>query len=151
MTRSTGTIGLIFFGSPPSRWKADAHRREVGDGRHAGQVLEQHPSGEEGDRPRLRRRLPAGEGLDVVLGHEEPVAVSERVLEEDLDREGEPIDVGDPELLEPGEPVDADASGAGLELCERTEGSRGLEVGGVWLMLVLHVNASPSRVRGDHR
>ena len=42
MTRSTGWSGLIRFGSPPRLAHRVAHRGEVDDARHAGEVLEQH-------------------------------------------------------------------------------------------------------------
>ncbi len=43
-----------------------SHRGEVDDGRHAREVLQQHAAGRERDLlRRLRRRHPAGDGLDV--------------------------------------------------------------------------------------
>ena len=49
MTRSTGTSGLIFCGSPPSCEHAVAHGGEVDHGGDAGEVLHQHAGGAEGD------------------------------------------------------------------------------------------------------
>ncbi len=49
MTRSTGTSGLIFFGSPPSWQHAVAHRGEIDHGRNAGEVLHQHAGRAEAD------------------------------------------------------------------------------------------------------
>ena len=77
-----------------------AHRREVDDRRHAGEVLEQDPRRHEGDLPgRLGRRDPAGDRLDLRVG-----AVPEHVLEQDPERVREPRDV--PAGLERVEPVD---------------------------------------------
>jgi hypothetical protein len=42
MTRSTGTSGLIFSGSPPSFCHRVAHRGEIDHRRHAGEILHQH-------------------------------------------------------------------------------------------------------------
>ena len=49
MTRSTGTSGLIFFGSPPSFLHGVAHGGEIDDRRHPGEVLHQHARRTEGD------------------------------------------------------------------------------------------------------
>ena len=52
MTSSTGWSGLIFFGSPPERLHRVAHRREVDDGRDAGEVLQQNARRRESDLAR---------------------------------------------------------------------------------------------------
>ena len=65
-----------------------AHRGEVDDRGHAGEVLQQHPRGGERDLlARLRLGVPAGEGLDVG-GRDRAVALgAQQVLEQDLQRE----------------------------------------------------------------
>ena len=71
-----------------------SHRREIDDGRHAREVLQQHAAGREGDLlRRLRRRHPAGDGLDVGTRHGDAVLHPEHVLEEHAQRVREPHDV----------------------------------------------------------
>ncbi len=66
-----------------------AHRGEVDDRRNAREVLQQHARGRERDLvARLGLRVPRGDGLDVAL-----VAEAEHVLEQDLERVREPLDV----------------------------------------------------------
>ena len=66
ITSSAGTSGLIFAGVPAHLGDRVAHRREVDDRRHAGEVLHQHTSRAEGDLlARLRPGVPARERLDV--------------------------------------------------------------------------------------
>ena len=66
-----------------------AHRGEVDDRGHPGEVLEQHARRREGDLlARVGARVPARDGLDVAL-----VSGPERVLEQDLEGVGEPVDV----------------------------------------------------------
>ena len=82
-----------------------AHRREVDDARHAGEVLQDHARRREGDL--LRRvgvRVPGRERLDVLAAHGDAVLVAQEVLEQDLQRERQPGDVV--ALLERLEPVD---------------------------------------------
>ena len=55
MTSSTGCSGLTFFGIAAEPHDAVAHGREIDDGRHAGEVLQQHARGRERDLL-LRRR-----------------------------------------------------------------------------------------------
>ena len=83
-----------------------AHGGEVHHRGHAGEVLQQHPSGHEGDLP-VRRELtrPAGEGADVVRAHRDAVLVAQQVLQQDPQRIGEPRDV-QPLLLQCGEAED---------------------------------------------
>ena len=74
-----------------------AHRRQVDDRRHAGEVLHQHPRRLEGDLVGgLGGRVPGGDRLDVGRGHRVAVLEPQRVLEQDLERVRKP---GDVELL----------------------------------------------------
>ena len=67
-TRSTGTSGSIAFGSLPISIGDVAHRRQVGEQRHAGEVLQDDARDDERDLVLARGvRLPAGK-LDDVLG-----------------------------------------------------------------------------------
>ena len=71
-----------------------AHRRQVDDRRHAGEVLHQHPRRLEGDLDaRLGGRVPAGDRLDVVGADRDAVLEPQHVLEQDLDRVGQAGDV----------------------------------------------------------
>ena len=76
-----------------------AHRGEIDHGRHAGEVLHQHPRRAEGDFVlRLAAIVdPRRDRLDVFLLDRAPVFVAQQVFEHDLEREGK--------LGNPGEPV----------------------------------------------
>ena len=77
-----------------------AHRGEVDDRRYAGEVLVDHAPGREGDLPRrVVLRDPLRDRLDVLLGRG-----AEDVLEQDLQRVRQPLDVE--ALLERRQPVD---------------------------------------------
>ena len=95
-----------------------AHRGEVDDRGHAGEVLEEHPGGGEGPLPVVAAgAAPADEGLDVRLADVALAAVAEQILEEDLHRDGECGGVADSEGRQPVEavevhPVDAAEGGA---------------------------------------
>ena len=71
-----------------------AHRGEVDDGGHAGEVLHQHARGRERDLlARLRLGVPAGERLDVGRGDRAVALGAQQVLEQHLQRERQPRDV----------------------------------------------------------
>ena len=94
------------------------HRREVDDGRDAGEVLEQDARRREGDlAARLVRRHPPRDRFDVVR-----VAVPEHVLEQDPERVREPRDV--PALLQRVQPVDLE-----LAIADGERGAGGNVVG----------------------
>ena len=91
ITSSTGCSGLIRRGSPPMRGHGVAHGGQVDHGGHAGEVLQQHAGGHEGDlarrrglrapsrpAPRCRRRVTAG-----------AVLAAQQVLEQDAQRVGQ--------------------------------------------------------------
>ena len=82
-----------------------AHRRQVDDRRHPGEVLHQHPGRLERDLlRRLGVRVPGRDRLDVLGGDRVAVLEPQRVLQQDLERVRQP---GDVELLLQGvEPVD---------------------------------------------
>ncbi len=63
-----------------------AHGGQVDDRRHAGEVLEQHPAGPEGDLAvGLRLGVPRRQRLDVVGRDRDAVLVTQEVLEQDLE------------------------------------------------------------------
>ena len=86
-------------GVDPARVPAEvghglAHRGEVDDARHAGEVLHDHAGGRELDLlAGVGRGVPAGEGLDVGLGDVGPVLGAQQRLEEDLQAERQGGDV----------------------------------------------------------
>ena len=61
-------------------------RRQVDDGRDAGQVLHDHARGHERELRTLRRRRPVGERAHVGVGHMLGPGPANEVLEEDADR-----------------------------------------------------------------
>ena len=80
-----------------------AHRRQVDDSGHAGEVLHEHACGRERDLVAgLSARVPLGERLDVLRADGLAVLVSQQVLEQDLQRERQPRDVvGGLQCVEP--------------------------------------------------
>ncbi len=73
-----------------------AHRRQVDDAGHAGEVLQQHARRPERDLAVGGAvRVPRRERRDVVLRDRAPVLVPEQVFEQDLERERQPADVPD--------------------------------------------------------
>ena len=95
MTRSAGTSGLTRRGSPPSVGHRVAHDGQVDDGRHAGEVLEDHPGRHERDLGLAAvARRHAGERRHVLLPDDPAAGVAEDVLEQDLERERGPAEVG---------------------------------------------------------
>jgi hypothetical protein len=71
-----------------------AHRREVHDARHPGEVLQHHAGGCEGDLVRrIGLRVPPRQRLDVLGADPDPVLVAQQVLQQDLQRERQARDV----------------------------------------------------------
>ena len=78
-----------------------AHGREVHDGGHAREILEQHSSWCEGDfLLRLAGHIPVAERLDVLGIDEAPVLAPQQVLEQDFQRVRQARDAGESSLLE---------------------------------------------------
>ena len=66
-----------------------AHGGQVDDRRHAGEVLEEHPAGSEGDLAvGGRLGVPGGQPLDVVGRDRDAVLVTQEVFEQDLEENG---------------------------------------------------------------
>ena len=96
MTRSTGHSGLIFFGSPPSDFMRVAHRGQVDHGGHAGEVLQQHAGGAEGDLGvGLAILQPCAKRLDVVDRHRAAVFEAQQVFQQHLQRERQGGDIAE--------------------------------------------------------
>ena len=79
-----GSTARSPIGSPPARCDGAAHRREVDDGGHAGEVLHQDPAGHERDVAR-RRRASAASARDVVVADVARSGAAQQVLEQDQD------------------------------------------------------------------
>jgi hypothetical protein len=107
-----------------------AHRRQVDDRGHPREVLHHDPGRRERDLlRRLGGRIPARERLDVRRGHRAVVLRAQEVLEQDLQREREPLDVEG--VLQRAEAVDLDGAvadrqrAAGVEAIGGQSGSPG--------------------------
>ena len=91
-----------------------AHRRQVDDGRHAGEVLQDYPRRLErqffGDR-RIGR--PTGEPEHIIVGDLEAIGLAQRRLQQDLDRERQPVDRRAGRRRQSVQPVDDDRAGRG--------------------------------------
>ena len=77
---------------------------QIDDGRDPGEVLEEDPLGAEGHRGRGGIPWPRREPGDIVSADDSVVLVAQEVLQEDLDRVGQPGDVG--HVPESGKPPD---------------------------------------------
>jgi hypothetical protein len=100
------------------------HRREIDHRRNAGEVLEQHAGGREGDLAlRLGGHVPPGHRFDVLRIHEPPVFATDEILEQDLERVRQARDAAEPGPFE----------GRKAEHLERFAASRerGLRVEGI--------------------
>ena len=74
-----------------------AHRGEVDDAGHAGEVLQDHARRREGDLlGGLGLGVPPGDLQDVVLGDRAVALGPQQVLEQDLQRVGQPGNLGEP-------------------------------------------------------
>ena len=89
ITSSAGSSGFTFFGSPPSLANRLAHGGEIDDGGHAGEILQEHARGHEGNF--LLRRgvgIPAGQRLDISGMNESPVLLAQKIFKEHAKRKG---------------------------------------------------------------
>ena len=104
MTSSTGCSGLTRSGLPPRSREAVAHRGEIDDARHAGEVLEQDARRHERDLTLGRlAQIPLSERADIVGTDERAVLAPQQVLEQDLQRERQPLDTRESRLGEGGQ------------------------------------------------
>ena len=108
-----------------------AHRREIDDARHAGEVLEDDTRGLERNLRLCRLDgVPCCQRPDVGLGHLVVVAGSQQRLEDHPDRIGKPGGVGHPRVVQRPQPVERGRPRAGLE--RATGGERIDGAGGHW-------------------
>jgi hypothetical protein len=99
-----------------------AHRCEIDHAGHAGEILQQHTRGHEGDfLLHLGARIPVRERADVVGLDERVVLTPQQVLEEDLHRVRQPRDAGEARFLERRNAVDLDGLTADAKLSARAE------------------------------
>jgi len=122
-----------------------AHRREVDDPGHAGEILHQHAGRREGDLVgRFGLGIPARQRLNVG-GADRPVAFgAQQVLEQDLQRERQARDVE--ALLQRVEAEDLEATLADHEL-----GAGGKAIGGHGRLLRWAMGSLPDYRELDHR
>jgi len=72
-----------------------AHRGQVDDGGHSGEILEEHPGWLEGDLGVFGRRIgPAGQGVQTRLGPSSGINLAQQAFEQDLHRHRQPRRVG---------------------------------------------------------
>jgi hypothetical protein len=93
ITRSQGTSGLTFFTSPAEALHRRAQGGEVDHAGHPREVLQHHTAGVEGDLAVADRlRVVLHQRLDVRLGEDEVVEVTQARLEQHLDAVRQRID-----------------------------------------------------------
>jgi hypothetical protein len=103
-----------------------AHRREIHDARHAGEVLQQHPRRHERDLfLNVRRRIPPCHRANVVGLDERVILPPQQILEQDLHRVRKTRDARESRLFERRQAVNLDWPiedvdfGAGTEAIQR--------------------------------
>ena len=108
----------MIFGSPPSRCDRAAHRGEIDDQRHAGEILEHDARDDERNfLVRRRLRVPVGERLDIFAADLFAVAIAQDRFEDDADADRQPRDRADALFLERGKGMKrCVATMAGVEL-----------------------------------
>ena len=90
----SGHEGVDLVGVAPHLLHGVAHRGQIDDRRHAGEVLHHHARGRERDLlGRLVVGVPGGYRLDILRPDRLSVLVAQQVLEQDLQRERQPRDV----------------------------------------------------------
>ena len=124
-----------------------AHRGQVDEQRHAGEVLEQDAGDDEGDfLGPFRARLPRGQRANVLLGDLAAVAVAQHGLEHDPDADREARDRAEPGLLELRQRLEA------ARAAPVGEGLQGVERGGIRVLLAHDGDLTrPPRCRNSPR
>ena len=85
-TRSTGTSGSMIFGFLPKLRHRRAHRRQIHQQRHAGEILQHDARDDERDFLRARRvGLPVGQFADVGFGDFFAVAIAQDRFQDEAD------------------------------------------------------------------
>ena len=105
----------------PQLHEGVAHRGKIHHRRHAGEVLQEHARGREGDLGvGVGRGVPAGERFDVGARDVDAVFVTQQVLQQDLERERQPggVEV----LIERADVPVGQAALADFQLLARLEG-----------------------------
>lgn len=99
-----------------------AHRREVDDSRHAGEVLHQNAGRTVGDFVFSRALVvePGGNVLDVLLGDGAAIFVAQQVLEQNLHRIGQLGNAGETVRLSLGQAV--------IDVVDTVDGERGATI-----------------------
>ena len=103
MTRSTGTSGLIFAGSP-SRSTIASRMTARSTGRNAGEILHEHTRRPEGNFAVGGTGVqPGGDRVHVVDGDAPPVLPAQQVFQQDLKRTRQAREVTEPGSARRGE------------------------------------------------
>ena len=99
-----------------------AHRRQIDDAWHTGEILQQHARRHERDFfLDVRRRVPLRQRADVVGLDEGTVLASQQVLEQDLHRVRKPRDSGKAGLFKRGQAVNRHRLASDANFCARTK------------------------------
>ena len=110
-----------FFGIAAQSFHGVAHRREIDDRGHAGEVLEQNPARSKGDfLARFRLRVPLNKRLDVVDRDGDSVLVAQKVFQKHLERERQPTRI-ESFFLQGVESKKAQASPGNFQVGQRAE------------------------------
>ena len=146
ITRSTGTSGLIRWGSPPARFIAD--RMAARSTTHGTPVksCKITRAGENGSSTAFTLvAFQFATPVHVRLVHHEPVQISQRALQQHLDRERQLVQVPDPQLGQPVQPEQPDVAGQG------GKGRLGTERVLGWHGVVAILFARPTRLNTARR
>jgi hypothetical protein len=100
-----------------------SHRRQVDDGRHTGEVLQEHARRHERDLAlRAAGDVPPGQSRDVFLLDERPVFLAQQVLQQDAQRVRQPGHAGEPGGFEGWKAEEVDGLASDRESAARLEG-----------------------------
>ena len=114
----------MIFGFLPSFDDRGAHRREIHEQRHAGEILQHDARDDERDFLRARRlRDPPREVADRGLGHALAVAVAQQRFQHEPDRDGQARDL-EAGFFQRGQRVELVRRAVGGKRLERVEGIR---------------------------
>jgi len=110
-------------GIAAQRFHGVAHGGEVDDGRHAGEVLHQHPGGTKGDLAvgLAAVHQPFGHRCDVLAGDGAAILVTKQVFQQHLEGKGQGADAGEAVLLGELEVVIGVGPATGLERAAAVE------------------------------
>ena len=98
------------------------HGGQIDHGRHAGQVLQNHPRDLKWHLAGVRNlRIPLGQPLHILAGHLKLISIAQRALQQHLDRKRQLIDVGNAALGQRAQPVNRKIPRLGIQRCSRSK------------------------------